>query len=163
MWSKIWQKNEVPNSVPGAKLRSGDSISWPWPKTRHFDYITWHAQKCIVLIIQAISHSVLTEIYSPKKGVREGDREVLKDFHPTPLQHAEQPTIRRSCRVDPNYAFPECRPVRLCRTRASLFPQSEIGRRDSAEQHEHASDDVRHRRNVQRRRLLVRLLGDEPQ
>ena len=82
------------------------------------------------------------------------------DFHPTPLQYAEQTTIRCTRSVNANDVRPK---RRLVRASARGFPESEVARRDPAEEHKHTRDDVRCWRDTQRRSLLVRILRDEAQ
>ena len=67
------------------------------------------------------------------------------DFHPTPFQDPEHPAIRRTHSVDTDDVRPVCRPeyASIRSARARRLPQSEVAYRDSAEQHEHACDDIR--------------------
>lgn len=82
------------------------------------------------------------------------------DFHPTPLQHAEQPAIRCTRSVNANDVRPK---RRLVRAGTRGFPESEVSHRDPAEEHKHTCDDVRCWRDSQRRSLLVCILFDEAQ
>jgi hypothetical protein len=115
-------------------------------------------------------HAVLNgEKICKKPQTRDHSQEAyaraLLDLHPTPFRNAKQGTIRRAHRVDADDPRPERRAtvLRSGRARGRLFPKAQVARRDAAEEHEEAGDDVRHGRDAHPRRSLVRCLREETQ
>ena len=76
---------------------------------------------------------------------RNNTSQTLRDFHPTPFQDPEYSAICRTRSIDANDVRPVHRPkpASIRSPRARRFPQSEVAHRNSAEEHEHACDDIR--------------------
>src|SRR5712672_2727409 len=87
----------------------------------------------------------------------------LLDFHPAPLQHAEQHATVCTHRVGANHLRPERRAVLCSSPCRRLTPNSQVTFSDPTEEHEDPCDDVGHRRDAHFCCLLVRCLREESQ
>ena len=88
-------------------------------------------------------------------------RHASLNFHPAPLQHAEQRVIGCAHSIDPDDLHPERRAILRSRATRRRLPKTNIIYGDPAEEHEDAGDDVGRRRDEHLGCLFVRCLRDE--